>query len=216
MNRASGWGALAAVVVLAVTGCTSDATTTSTRADSLPETTQTTRSPAVQLSAEPADALRQATQALVEAGSYSFTASVRVGSTDGPTQTLLTGWVDGADRLLTVELDGRQQTTYVTNGTAVVERDGTTSPIALVDAGSAPSLSLLDEVEGLRRVDDLTLRGVLPAAKLGRSGFELEGEAQINVRLDSGGSLVGYDLVAGDQSWSVSVDFSEVGLAFSR
>ena len=90
------------------------------------------------------------------------------------------------------------------------------SPIALVDAGAAPSLSLLDEIEALRQVDDVTLRGVLPASVLGRSGFELQGAAEVSVRLGSDGSLAGYDLLARDQSWGVTVDFAEVGLSFSR
>ena len=209
---------LALVAAIAITGlltgaCTStptvDSTGQATASSVVVSTTQTTQG-----ATKPATAVEvvaDGVDALVEAGSYAFEATILLATKGEQTEVELEGWVDGSDRELVMTIDRQSVTTLVIAGIATVERDGETVEVSLEEAGDAPSILILKSIQNPTFATDTTITGNLNASALANTDYDVNGSATIEVIVDSEGNLVGYAIRSNNDSWSVDVKFSEIG-----
>jgi hypothetical protein len=191
----------------------SESTTTAGSTDTTSAAQSTTTTVAEDL--DPSDVITLAVDELLDAGSYAFDATIEVTLQGDTAESELEGWVDGADRELTLKLGGEQVTTRVIDGVATVERDGETIEVPLAEAGNAPSLEILKGLRQIESESDNEITGALDAAALGASGFDVNGTAIVTVTLSADGSLSGYTMIAKNGSWSVEARFFDVGESFS-
>lgn len=58
---------------------------------------------------------------------------------------------------------------------------------------------------------DTTVTGSLDASDVASSDYEVTGSAAVTVMLTTEGELSGYMMSAEDESWSVEVEFEDIG-----
>ena len=133
-----------------------------------------------------AEALDAAVNSLLDAASYAFAASVELNVQGTAIETEIEGWVDGPDRQLTLKADGNEVTTTVKDGVAIVERDGETTEVPLEEASDAPSLEILASLRN-PGFDGVEITGSLNSSELKDAGFEVNGAANVVVRLHEDG-----------------------------
>ncbi len=158
--------------------------------------------------------LDAAVNSLLDAASYAFAASIELNVQGTVIETEVEGWVDGPDRHLTLKIDGSEVTTTVKDGVAIVERDGETTEVPLEEASDAPSLEILASLRN-PRFDGDEITGHLNSSELKDAGFEVNGAANVVVRLHEDGSLAGYTISGGDGSWTIATTFFDIGASFS-
>ena len=209
---------LAVVAATAITGILTGACTSIPSMDSTEQTTVSTvvvlTTQTAQRATNPTTAVEvvaHGVDALVEAASYTFEATISLSTKGEQTEVELEGWVDGSDRELVMTIDRQSVTTRVIAGIATVERDGETVEIPLKEAGDAPSILILKSIQDPTFATDATITGKLNASALANTDYEVNGSAQIAVMVDSDGNLVGYVIRSNNESWSVDVKFSEIG-----
>jgi len=161
-----------------------------------------------------AEALDAAVHSLLDAASYAFAASIQLNVQGTAIETEIEGWVDGPDRQLTLKADGNEVTTTVKDGVAIVERDGETTEVPLEEASDAPSLEILASLRN-PGFDGDEITGSLNSSELKDAGFEVNGVANVVVRLHEDGSLAGYTISGGDGSWTIATTFFDIGASFS-
>ena len=161
-----------------------------------------------------AEALDAAVHSLLDAESYAFEASIELDVQGTAIETEIEGWVDGPDRQLTLKADGNEVTTTVKDGVAIVERDGETTEVPLEEASDAPSLEILASLHN-PRFDGDEITGSLNSSELKDAGFEVDGVANVVVRLHEDGSLAGYTISDNDGSWTIATTFFDIGGSFS-
>ncbi len=161
-----------------------------------------------------AEALDAAVNSLLDAASYAFEASIQLNVQGTVIETEIDGWVDGPDRQLTLKADGNEVTTTVKDGVAIVERDGETTEVPLEEASDAPSLEILASLRN-PGFDGDEITGSLNSSELKDAGFEVNGVANVVVRLHEDGSLAGYTISGGDGSWTIATTFFDIGASFS-
>ena len=155
----------------------------------------------------------RAVDGILEAGSYAM--DVEVGLTLGAEtiKSELAGWVDGPDRELRLRIGETVVVTRVLDGIATVERGGTVTEVPLAEAEEAPSLELLRFLDQLELVSTTEITGVLDSSLL-EGGFDTGGAARAVLHLTGTGELAGYSLQSSDNTWSLSVTFSDIGSHF--
>ena len=161
-----------------------------------------------------AEALDAAVNSLLDAASYAFEASIELDVQGTVIETEIEGWVDGPDRQLTLKIDGNEVTTTVKDGVAIVERGGETTEVPLEEASDAPSLEILASLRN-PSFDGDEITGSLNSSELKDAGFEVNGAANVVVRLHEDGSLAGYTISGGDGSWTIATTFFDIGASFS-
>jgi len=161
-----------------------------------------------------AEALDAAVNSLLDAASYAFAATIELNVQGTAIETQIEGWVDGPDRQLTLKIDGNEVTTTVKDGVAIVERDGETTEVPLEEASDAPSLEILASLRN-PRFDGDEITGHLTSSELKDAGFEVNGAADVVVRLYEDGSLAGYTISGGNGSWTIATTFFDIGASFS-
>ena len=161
-----------------------------------------------------AEALDAAVHSLLDASSYAFAASIELNVQGTVIETEIEGWVDGPDRQLTLKIDGNEVTTTVKDGVAIVERDGETTEVPLEEASDAPSLEILASLRN-PSFDGDEITGSLNSSELKDAGFEVNGAANVVVRLHEDGSLAGYTISGGNGSWTIATTFFDIGASFS-
>ena len=161
-----------------------------------------------------AEALDAAVHSLLDAASYAFAASIELNVQGTAIETEIEGWVDGPDRQLTLKIDGNEVTTTVKDGVAIVERGGETTEVPLEQASDAPSLEILASLRN-PRFDGDEITGSLNSSELKDAGFEVDGVANVVVRLHEDGSLAGYTISDNDGSWTIATTFFDIGGSFS-
>ena len=161
-----------------------------------------------------AEALDAAVSSLLDAASYAFEASIELNVQGSVIETKIDGWVDGPDRQLTLKADGNEVTTTVKDGVAIVERDGEATEVPLEEASDAPSLEILTSLRN-PRFDGDEITGSLNSSELKDAGFEVNGAANVVVRLHDDGSLAGYTISGGNGSWTIATTFFDIGASFS-
>ncbi len=158
--------------------------------------------------------LDAAVNSLLDAASYAFEASIELDVQGTVIETEIEGWVDGPDRQLTLKIDGNEVTTTVKGGVAVVERGGETTEVPLEEASDAPSLEILASLRN-PGFDGDEITGSLNSSELKDAGFEVNGAANVVVRLHEDGSLAGYTISGGNGSWTIATTFFDIGASFS-
>jgi hypothetical protein len=161
-----------------------------------------------------AEALDAAVNSLLDAASYAFAASLQLNVQGTAIETEIEGWVDGPDRQLTLKADGSDVTTTVKDGVAIVERDGETTEVPLEEASDAPSLEILASLRN-PGFDGDEITGSLNSSELKDAGFEVDGAANVVVRLHEDGSLAGYTINDNDGLWTIATTFFDIGGSFS-
>ena len=161
-----------------------------------------------------AETLEAAVEALSEAGSYAFEATVEIEVQGDTIASEIEGWVDGADRMLVLRIDGEEVTTTVIDGVATVERDGESTEVPLKEAADAPSLEMLASLRS-PEFAETTITGTLNSKDLKAVGFDVNGAATAIVTMTENGVLSGYEIVANNESWIVTTTFFDSGQAFS-
>ena len=161
-----------------------------------------------------AGALDAAVSSLLDAASYAFEASIELNVQGTAIETEIEGWVDGPDRQLTLKADGNEVTTTVKDGVASVERDGEATEVPLEEASDATSLEILASLRN-PRFDGDEITGSLNSSELKDAGFEVDGVANVVVRLHEDGSLAGYTISDNDGSWTIATTFFDIGGSFS-
>ena len=161
-----------------------------------------------------ADALDAAVNSILNAASYAFETSIQLNVQGTAIATEIEGWVDGPDRQLTLKVDGNEVTTTVKDGVAIVERDGETTEVPLEEASDAPSLEILASLRN-PGFDGDEITGSLNSSELKDAGFEVNGAANVVVRLHEDGSLAGYTITGGNGSWTIATTFFDIGASFS-
>ena len=161
-----------------------------------------------------AEALDAAVNSLLDAASYAFAASIELNVQGTAIETEIEGWVDGPDRQLTLKADGNEVTTTVKDGVAIVERDGEATEVPLEEASDAPSLEILASLRN-PSFDGDEITGSLNNSELKDAGFEVNGAANVVVRLHEDGSLAGYTISHNDGSWTIATTFFDIGASFS-
>ncbi len=161
-----------------------------------------------------AEALDAAVNSLLDAASYAFEASIQLNVQGTAIKTEIDGWVDGPDRQLTLKAGGNEVTTTVKDGVAVVERDGETTEVPLEEASDAPSLEILASLSN-PGFDGDEITGSLSSSELKDAGFEVDGAANVTVRLHEDGSLAGYTIGDNDGLWTIATTFFDIGGSFS-
>jgi len=155
-------------------------------------------------------AVDQAVAALLDAGSYAFEiAIVLVG--DQTIESVLSGWVDGPDRELHLEVGDAAVVTRVIDGVATVERDGTVTEIPLQEADEGPSLGILRSLDEVVSMSSTEIVGFLDASVLDRAGFGTTGGADVVLYLTDEGVLAGYRIQTSNGSWTIDARFTDVG-----
>jgi hypothetical protein len=115
---------------------------------------------------------------------------------------------------LTLKAGGNEVTTTVKDGVAVVERDGETTEVPLEEASDAPSLEILASLRNpVFDGDEITAS--LNSSELKDAGFEVDGAANVTVRLHEDGSLAGYTIGDSDGLWTIATTFFDIGGSFS-
>jgi len=161
-----------------------------------------------------AEALDAAVNSLLDAASYAFEASIELDVQGTVIETEIEGWVDGPDRQLTLKAGGNEVTTTVKDGVAIVERDGETTEVPLEEASDAPSLEILASLRNpVFDGDEITAS--LNSSELKDAGFEVDGAANVTVRLHEDGSLAGYTIGDSDGLWTIATTFFDIGGSFS-
>ena len=158
--------------------------------------------------------LDAAVNSLLDAASYAFEASIELNVQGTAIETKIDGWVDGPDRQLTLKADGNEVTTTVKDGVAIVERDGETTEVPLEEASRAPSLEILASLSN-PGFDGDEITGSLTSSELKDVGFEVDGAANVVIRLHEDGSLAGYTISGDDGSWLIATTFFDIGGSFS-
>ncbi len=161
-----------------------------------------------------AEALDAAVNSLLDAASYAFDTSIELNVQGTVIETEIEGWVDGPDRQLTLKIDGNEVTTTVKDGVAIVERDGETTEVPLGEASDAPSLEILASLRN-PGFDGDEITASLNSSELKDAGFEVNGAANVVVRLHEDGSLAGYTISGGNGSWTIATTFFDIGASFS-
>lgn len=202
---------LLVAVLLVLTACSST--------DVVSDTTLAEVEPSAPVAAEaPEEAqhpVDKAVAAVLEVGSYSFDATLRLMVSGNATTSDLHGWIDGNDRELVVESGGDSVRTLVVDGVATVERGGQVADVPIREAAEAPSLTILAEVEELTEVESGRFMGTLTVAALRGSGFDDATPVTVTISLDSNGTLAGYLLEASDGTWAADVAFEDIGQSFT-
>jgi hypothetical protein len=161
-----------------------------------------------------AEALDAAVNSLLDSASYAFDTSIQLNVQGTAIETEIDGWVDGSDRQLTLKAGGNEVTTTVKDGVAVVERDGETTEVPLEEASDAPSLEILASLRNpVFDGDEITAS--LNSSELKDAGFEVDGAANVTVRLHEDGSLAGYTIGESDGLWTIATTFFDIGGSFS-
>lgn len=161
------------------------------------------------------DPVGDAVAALLEAESYAFDASVALTVSDERVDTDLEGWVDGDARELVVRSGDESVITRVVAGVATVERNGKRTEIPVTEAGGAPSLTILSDIENLVETSTGEFRGSLTAEALRGSGFDDSTPVTITITLAADGQLAGYSLASSDGAWSAIVTFDGIGESYT-
>ncbi len=183
--------------------------------DSAVTPTSDANSPTTAGTLSAAEALDAAVNSLLDAASYAFEASIELNVQGTAIETEIQGWVDGPDRQLTLKIDGNEVTTTVKDGVAIVERDGETTEVPLEEAASdAPSLEILASIHN-PGFDGDEITGSLNSSELKDAGFEVDGAANVVVRLHEDGSLAGYTISDNNGSWTIATTFFDIGGSFS-
>jgi len=208
---------LVVALVIAATACSGSSTTQTTIAEpesTLGSGTSDTISSTTVVTLSAAEALDAAVHSLLDAASYAFAASIELKVQGTAIETEIEGWVDGPDRQLTLKADGSDVTTTVKDGVAIVERDGETTEVPLEEASDAPSLEILASLRN-PGFDGDEITGSLNSSELKDAGFEVNGVANVVVRLHEDGSLASYTISGGDGSWTIATTFFDIGASFS-
>ena len=215
---------LLVAVVMTATACSGSSTAQTTvvepestlvsGTDSAVTSTSDTNSSTTVGTLSAAEALDAAVHSLLDAESYAFEASIELDVQGTAIETEIEGWVDGPDRQLTLKADGNEVTTTVKDGVAIVERDGETTEVPLEEASDAPSLEILASLRN-PRFDGDEITGSLSSSELKDAGFEVDGAANVVVRLHEDGSLAGYTINDTGGSWTIATTFFDIGGSFS-
>ena len=161
-----------------------------------------------------AEALDAAVNSLLDSASYAFDTSIQFNVQGTAIETKIDGWVDGPDRQLTLKAGGNEVTTTVKDGVAIVERDGETTEVPLEEASDARSLEILASLRNpVFEGNEIT--GSLNSSELKDAGFEVDGAANVTVRLHEDGSLAGYTIGDNDRLWTIATTFFDIGGSFS-
>lgn len=157
---------------------------------------------------DPKAAVAQAVDTFQGVGRYRLEARLVVSIREEPTVFEIVGWVDGQDRELVLTGGGNEVITRVVDGTATVERDGVVSEVPLKQAEEAPSIEILLVLRSLAFTSAAgEVTGTLTAAALEASGFDVDGVADVTVRLGGDLGVAGYTMTGRNSSWSVEVRF---------
>ncbi len=208
---------LVVALVMTATACSGASTAQTTIAETestLGSGTSDTISSTTVVTLSAAEALDAAVHSLLDAASYAFAASIQLNVQGAAIETEIDGWVDGPDRQLTLKADGNEVTTTVKNGVAIVERDGETTEVPLEEASDAPSLEILASLRN-PGFDGDEITGSLNSSELKDAGFEVNGAANVVVRLNGDGSLAGYTITGNSGSWTIATTFFDIGGSFS-
>lgn len=150
-----------------------------------------------------------AVDALVQSAAYSFKSTVTLTVQGAEIQSELEGWVDGPDRQITLRIAEAEVTTRVIDGVATVERDGAVTEVSLTEAADAPSLQILRSIRNPTFVDG-GVEGKLSGRDLADSGYEVNGSATATVLIAADGTLGGYEIWGSNESWLISVTFTDL------
>ena len=215
--RNVGLGSVLVLVLVACGGSSSGpsgSTTTTSSDGSLSDATSTVSvENAGDSDAEPSDPLTPQEQVaaavddLVQSGAYAFTATVTLAVKGTQIESELEGWVDGADRQITLKIDDAETTTRVIDGVATVERDGEVTEVPLTEAPDAPSLEILKSIRNVAFVDG-GVEGKFSGNDLVELGYEINGSALATVLIAADGTLDGYKIAGTNESWVIIVSFS--------
>lgn len=207
--------AAATAAVLLVGACsgepTAGSTSPSNAVTSSSEAVTTSTTSATTEPASAAETIDRAVDRLIEAGSYAFEAKTLVTLQGQPIEIELEGWVDGSDRELVMTIDRQSVTTRVIDGVATVDRDGETVEVPLEEAGEAPSILILNDLQNPTFDGDNTITGKLNASDLSEFDLDVNGSATIEITVDRDGDLAGYTILSNNDSWSVEVKFEDIG-----
>lgn len=204
--------AAAALLVGACSGeSTVESTTFSAAATSSSDVATTSTTPLTPEPASAAETINSAVDRLLEAGSYAFEAKILVTLQGQPTDIELDGWVDGSDRELVMTIDRKSVTTRVIDGVATVERDDETVEVPLEEAGEAPSILILNDIQNPVFDGDDTITGKLNASDLSEFDLDVNGSATIAITVNRDGDLAGYTILSNNDSWRVEVKFEDIG-----
>lgn len=183
----------------------------------LPETTTTT-SPSATATVSPEEeslaAYQEALARTLDADSYRFDAEVELETASGRARVEMRGWVDGPDRELIVRSGEREIRTVVEDGVATVYGPDGPSEIPLSEAGEAPSLTVLQELQKIDVTAPGQVSGSLKTNLLRRLGISDESNrapAQATVSFTPGAMIDRYLLQDPAGNWRVRVSLFDVG-----
>jgi len=215
---------LLVAVLITATACSGSSTTQTTvvepestlvaGTDSAVTSTSDANSSTTVVTLSAAETLDAAVNSLLDAASYAFEASIELDVQGTVVKTEIEGWVDGPDRQLTLKAEGNEVTTTVKDGVAIVEQGGETTEVPLEEASDAPSLEILASLRN-PFFDGDEITGSLNSSELKDAGFEVNGVANVVVRLHEDGSLAGYTISGGEGSWTIATTFFDIGASFS-
>lgn len=203
--------------LVAACGPTASETTTLSTSTLMPDTTTRSRPSTTATTSsdeEPLAAYEEALARTLAADSYRFDAEVELETASGRARVEMRGWVDGADRELVVRSGDREIRTVVVDGVATVYGSDGPTETPLSEAGKAPSLTVLQELQEIDVAGPGEVSGILEAGLLQRLGINNEAEnapAQATVFFTPGAMIDRYLLRDPTGNWQMRVSLFDVG-----